>query len=116
MIREVLPDVIALVVFSTGGVLYGLLLLHVVSLSLTGLKSHVIDLGLGIFCGVLFLLLTEVYYATVVTPYTLFCYAVGIGGVLLFFNENKAIKKGKPKRLKRQKKTPKLKRKTSGNN
>ena len=133
MIREVLPDLLALVIFSVGGALYGLIIIRLIPHSLKKIKGLTLDFLLGLLGGVIFLILTEIYYNTVVTYYTLFCYLVGCVGVLFFFSErkpkptknrprilsrffNKKMTSNKTKNaLKKQNKTPKLKGKASGN-
>ena len=134
MIRTILPDLIALVIFPLGGALYGLIVLSLLSHSIKGIKGYILEFLIGLLGGIIFLALTEVYYNTIVTSYTATCYAIGFIGVLLFFSKRNPKPKGNKKKVlqpllikiknvlkrkfpskNRQNKTPKLKAKTPGN-
>ena len=118
MIREVLPEAVALVVFALSGALYGVITLYALSYDLKGIKKAVFSLLLGLLFGALFIVVSEVFYASVVTPYTVFCYALGYICTLVLEDEKSSKKRNKkpdckhfitklkPK-IKRKKKTPK---------
>lgn len=101
MIREVLGDCIALVVFTLGGALSALALLKINVRNNVGIKKHLLDAVLGILSGVVFILLTEVYFEGVIEVYTIISFIIGYTGVILFFSESTRVKKApKPWKLK----------------
>ncbi|MBQ8177728.1 MAG: hypothetical protein IJ033_00910 [Clostridia bacterium] len=91
MIREIIYDAVALVVFTLGGAFAGLSFLKWLSSSEKGIKAHLVDFCFGLLGAVVFLLLSEIYYGGVVTYYTLSCFAIGYVGVLAFYGESKKI-------------------------
>ncbi len=101
MIREVLPDFLALSVFMTGGGLCAILFLKRSILPLTKQWGLVLDFLLGILVGVTYVLLTEVFFVSVITPYTVLCFIVGFSGIFIFFKESTPRKK-KPRKPKKQ--------------
>ncbi len=103
MIREVLPDFLALAVFTTGGGFCALLFLKRGALSTPKPWSLALDFGLGVLVGVAYVLLTEVFFGSVLTPYTAFSFLVGVVGVLAFFKES-TPRKRQEKRAKKPKK------------
>ena len=96
MIREVLPDVVALVIFTIGGATYGLILTGLATHTNHSFKERFLEVCVGLLGGFIFIILTELYYSTLVTPYTLFCYLTGCIGVLILADERKP----KPKKIK----------------
>lgn len=91
MIREIALDFIALVAFSVGGALsaYPLLFLKPFGKRV----SFILDFLLGILPFVTFIILTEVYFESVITHFTPPCFLAGYILTLLLFKERKVIKK-----------------------
>lgn len=89
MIKEILYEAIALVVFFVGGALSSLILLRLTNNNVHTIKKHILDFCIGLLGPLIFLILTEIYYNTEITYYTIICYLVGYIGVLLLFGERK---------------------------
>ena len=87
MIKDILYEAIALVVFFVGGALSSLILLRLSNNGTHTIKKHILDFCLGLLGPLIFLILTEIYYNTEITYYTIICYLVGYLGVLLLFGE-----------------------------
>lgn len=87
MIKDILYEAIALVVFFVGGALSSLILLRLSNNGASVIKKHILDFCLGLLGPLIFLILTEIYYNTEITYYTIICYLVGYLGVLLLFGE-----------------------------
>ena len=87
MIKNILYEAIALVVFFVGGALSSLILLRLSNNGTHTIKKHILDFCLGLLGPLIFLILTEIYYNTEITYYTIICYLVGYLGVLLLFGE-----------------------------
>lgn len=87
MIKDILYEAIAFVVFFVGGALSSLILLRLSNNGTHTIKKHILDFCLGLLGPLIFLILTEIYYNTEITYYTIICYLVGYLGVLLLFGE-----------------------------
>ena len=87
MIKDILYEAIALVVFFVGGALSSLILMRLSNNGTHTIKKHLLDFCLGLLGPLIFLILTEIYYNTEITYYTIICYLVGYLGVLLLFGE-----------------------------
>ncbi len=107
MIRYVLEDAIAIFIFTLGGALYGTIILKIGFITHNDVKRKIIDFFLGVLGGVIFILLTEIYYSTVVKAHTLFCYLVGFLGILIYSSERKP--KPKKEGVAKNKKCDKIK-------
>ena len=91
MIKDILYEAIALVVFFVGGALSSLILLRLSTNGTHTIKKHILDFCLGLLGPLIFLILTEIYYNTEITYYTIICYLVGYLGVLLLFGETRSF-------------------------
>ncbi len=92
MIREILYEAVALVVFTLGGTLSGITLLKLIRSNRNEIKYLFIDFLVGISGAICFVLLSEIYYDGVVTYYTISCFAIGYAGILIFFGEGEKLK------------------------
>ena len=100
MIREILLGAIALVVFTLAGALYAIVVLSALGRDLKGLTKAIVSLLLGLLCGVIFIVISEIFYDCVVTPYTAFCYVLGAVSTIVLEDETVGATRKKKSRLK----------------
>ena len=93
MIREVVYDFIALIVFTLGGIISSLPLLRIYEKG--NLKFYLLDLVLGILPAPVFIVLTEIFFEGVITHFTIICFIIGYFFTLLFFSTSVTKKKEK---------------------
>lgn len=105
MIREVVYDFIALVVFPLGGVLCAFPLLSFSEKR--GMSKKVKDLLIGLLPAPVFILLSEIFFESVITYFTIGCFLIGYIFTLLFFSTRKE-KEGKKKAKRARKKSAKV--------
>ena len=105
MIREVIYDFIALVVFPLGGVLCAFPLLSFSERR--GVLKKVKDLLIGLLPAPVFIILSEVFFESVITYFTIGCFLIGYLFTLLFFSARKE-KEPKKKVKKTRKKSAKF--------
>lgn len=105
MIREVVYDFIALVVFPLGGVLCAFPLLSFSEKR--GTSKKVKDLLIGLLPAPVFILLSEIFFESVITYFTIGCFLIGYLFTLIFFSTRKE-KEGKKKAKRVRKKSTKV--------
>lgn len=105
MIREVVYDFIALVVFPLGGVLCAFPLLSFSEKR--GTSKKVKDLLIGLLPAPVFILLSEIFFESVITYFTIGCFLIGYLFTLIFFSTRKE-KEGKKKAKRARKKSTKV--------
>lgn len=105
MIREVVYDFIALVVFPLGGVLCAFPLLSFSEKR--GTSKKVKDLLIGLLPAPVFILLSEIFFESVITYFTIGCFLIGYLFTLIFFSTRKE-KEGKKKAKRARKKSAKV--------
>lgn len=105
MIRAVVYDFIALVVFPLGGVLCAFPLLSFSEKR--GTSKKVKDLLIGLLPAPVFIILSEIFFESVITYFTIACFLIGYLFTLLFFSTRKE-KERKKKAKKARKKSAKV--------
>ncbi len=87
MIREVVYDFIALCVFPLGGILCAFPLLSFSEKR--GASKKIKDLLIGLLPAPVFILLSETFFESVITYFTIACFLIGYLFTLFFFSARK---------------------------